>query len=254
MKRNWIYKPFNPVSVVLASFFVALLTVSTLLVRPLDLSMRKGIYTAVCLVTFVCFFIYKRDLSRDKEYDRIVGNMGGFNWWGELPLQLCNINMMIMPIGVWLDHRGLMGFAFFAGTLGASIALSMPANGFSGYSIFLPRMVGYLFNHYMIVMEAIALVTFGFYSPEFSDIPVIMISFFLISCGIYLINLQLRKTGLHPHANYFYINETEGNPVMELFYKFIPVPFWYALPCLLVLLVYMLVIIGGFSLFRSILR
>ena len=52
-------------------------------------------------------------------------------------------------------------------------------------------------------------------------------------------NMLLRLTGLHPKANYFLTVETEGNPVMELFHSWLPLPFVYVLPCTGILGAYM---------------
>ncbi|MBQ9062794.1 MAG: hypothetical protein IJ121_08260 [Eubacterium sp.] len=60
--------------------------------------------------------------------------------------------------------------------------------------------------------------------------------------------LLLRWSGLHPRANYMFSVETEGNPLLDLFYGWIPVPFLYLIPCTGILGVYMLLITIPFEL------
>ena len=173
--------------------------------------------------------------------------MGGFNWWGELPLHLCNINMILIPIAVLRRSRPLMCFCFFVAPLGALMALLMPGNGFDGYSLLLPRMLGYYGTHFMIVIEGLAIVCFGLYRPKFRDLPRTVLAALLITLVIFGINMLLRWSGLHPKANYFFSVETEGNFLLEIFYKWIPVPFLYLMPAVLILTPYMALITAPFA-------
>ena len=140
-----------------------------------------------------------------------------------------------------------MSFAFFVGPLGALMALVMPGTGFDGYSILLPRMLGYYGTHFMVIIEALALAVFGLYRPRFRDLPGTIAALVLISLAVFGFNMLLRTTGLHPKANYFFSVETEGNPILDLFYSRIPYPWLYELPSILILLPYMLLITAGFA-------
>lgn len=243
----WIMRPFNTLFIVVFAVFLALLVLASLLLRGKSDRAKRTVLVTACLVTFVGFFVYKYFISIDTDYDLITANMGGFNWWGELPLQLCNINMILIPIAVLKKSRPLMCFCFFLGPLGALMALLMPGNGFNGYSLLLPRMLGYYGTHFMIVIEGLALAVFGLYRPKFSDLPRAVLAAFLISLLIFTINLIMRYTGVHPNANYFYSVETEGNQILELFHKWIPVPYLYLLPAILILLPYMLIVTTPFA-------
>jgi uncharacterized membrane protein YwaF len=244
----WIMRPFNPLFCVVFGAFLLLLIAASLLVRGKSGRIKKTVLVTACLLTLIGFFVYKYYLSLDADYDRITAGMGGFNWWGELPLQLCNINMILIAVAVLLDSRPLMSFCFFLGPLGAMMALVMPGNGFEGYSLLLPRMLGYYGTHFMIVIEALALATFGLYRPKFRDLPKTFLTIFLVALAVFCINMLLRVTGLHPKANYFYSVETEGNFLLDLFHKWIPVPFLYLLPSFVILGVYACPIILGFTL------
>ena len=112
---DWTLRPFNAVFFGTAAVFLLLLIVSSLILRGRSEKTRKTVLVAACLVTFVGFFLYKYALSLDAEYDRLITDMDGFNWWGELPLHLCNVNMILIPIAVLTDCKPLKGFCFFVG-------------------------------------------------------------------------------------------------------------------------------------------
>ena len=236
---HWIMKPFNPLFIAVFAAFILALAAASFLLRRKSEKTRRTVLIAACAVTFVGFFFYKYALSLDAEYNVITANMGGFNWWGELPLQLCNISMILIPVAVMKKSRPLMCFGFFIEPLGALMALIMPGNGFDGYSLLLPRMLGYYGTHFMIVIEGWALVSFGLFKPRYSDIPKAALTIFILALAIFGVNMLLRQSGLHPKANYFFSVETEGNFVLELFYSWIPVPFLYLIPSIGILAVYM---------------
>ena len=246
----WILRPFNGIYLCVAAFFFLLLTCGSLVLRKKSEDTRRKTLVVVCLLTLIGYFIYKHCLSLDPEYDVAYASMGGFTWWGELPLHLCNINMILIPTAVLTKKRPLMSFCFFVGSLGALLGLLMPGLGFSGYPIWLPRMIGYFGTHFMILIESLSLVTLGLYRPEFKDLPKTVLTLFCISVVIFLIDLLLRTTGLNPRANYFFLMETEGNGLLELLYRFIPVPFLYLAPGLLIISAYIALVTGGFVFFE----
>ena len=139
-------------------------------------------------------------------------------------------------------HWPLSCICFFVGPLGALMALIMPGIGFNGYSLLLPRLLGYYGTHFMVLIEGLALVTFGLFKPRLHDLPRAVLITFVIGFAVFLFNVFLRRTGLHPKANYFFTMETEGNFVLEIFYKWIPYPFLYLLPSIVILATYMVII------------
>ncbi len=243
----WIVRPFNAVFCLAFGLFLLLLVLVSLILKGKPEKTKQAVLITVCVITVIGFFIYKYCLSLDREFDAITSVMGGFNWWGELPLQLCNINMILIPIAVLKKRRPLMSFCFFLGPLGAMMALAMPGNGFDGYSLLLPRMLGYYGTHFMIVIEGLALATFGLFRPRYRDLPWTVLSALLITLAIFLFNMFLRWTELHPKANYFFSVETEGNFLLELFYSWIPVTGLYLLPAAFILAVYILLVTTPFE-------
>ena len=243
----WILRPFNTLFILVFAFFILLLVAASMLLRGKSERTKSRVLIGACIVTLIGFIAYKFFLGRDADYNVITAPMGGFNWWGEFPLQLCNINMILIPIAVARKSRPLMAFAFFLGPLGALMALVMPGNGFNGYSLLLPRMLGYFGTHFMIVIEGLAIVTFGLYRPAFRDMPKTILTALVITFCIFLVNVLLRWSGLHPKANYFFAMETEGNFLLEIFHGWIPFPFLYLLPSVVILAVYMGLITAGFA-------
>ena len=245
----WVIRPFNGVFCAVFAVFILVLIVASLIVRNKSEKTKKAVIVTACVLTLIGFFVYKFYLSLDPEFDRLTQSMGGFNWWGELPLQLCNINMLLIPVAVLTGKKPLLFFCFFVGPLAALMAVVMPGMGFDGFSLLLPRMIGYYGTHFAIIIEALAIVTFGLYRPRFRDLPGTCLTLFFVSLGTFLINMILRWTGLHPKANYFFSVETEGNFLLEIFHNWIPVPFLYLMPCIVILLVYMAIITLCFTIF-----
>ena len=239
---GWIMEPFNGLFLATLGAFLLLLVLASLLLRGKSEGAKAAVLVIACVLTTIGFVFYKAFLAKDAAYNEITANMGGFNWWGELPLQLCNINMLLIPVAVLKKSRPLMSFCFFVGPLGALMALIMPANGFDGYSLLLPRMLGYYGTHFMILVEGLALAAFGLYRPRFRDLPGTLLTILLIALVIFIFNLILRWSGLHPKANYFYSVETEGNFLLEMFHKWLPYPFLYLIPSFGILLPYMLLV------------
>ena len=239
-------RPFNALFCASYAAFILILVIASVLLRKKSEKTKRFVLAAAGFITLVCFFVYKYYLSLDKEFNVLYASMGGFNWWGELPLQLCNINMILITVACLFNVKALMRFCFFVGPLCATMALAMPGIGFDGYSILLPRMLGYYGTHFAVVVECLAIVTFGLYKPKFRDLPATALSIFFIGLLIHGVNALLRFSGLHPKANYFYTFETEGNALLDIFHKWLPIPFLYLLPCIGILVVYVSLITSGF--------
>ena len=244
----WIMRPFNALFCLVFAAFILLLVIVSLLLRGKSESAKKAVLVTASVATLIGFFVYKYQLSLDAEYNELTADMGGFNWWGELPLQLCNINMLLLPAAVLRKNRGLMSFCFYLGPLGALMALAMPVNGFDGYSLLLPRMLGFYGTHFMVLIQGLALASFGLYRPRFRDLPLTALTALAVAFAVFLFDLFLRRSGLHPRANYFFAMETEGNPILELFHRLIPVPYLYLVLCLGILCPYMVLVTLPFAL------
>jgi len=191
--------PFRGLHLLLLLLTAAAVLLIFLLLRGKPEARRSRYLIGVCFFNLALFTVYKLSLSLDTAYIRAY-YPNGFNIFNELPLHLCNINLFLIPLGVWKRNRSIMGFSFFVAPLGA-------------------------------------LATLGFYRPDPRDIPRILKTFGLLAVGAHLINLLLRLT-LCPEANYFFTYGAEIG-VLKLFWRIIPAPLLYGLPAPLILAGYM---------------
>jgi len=253
MYDKLIMEPLNPVFWGLFAVFLVIFTILSIHARKREEFYRKELLAGIMFFGLAVFFVYKYCLSIDPEYSRLTAEagIGGFTWWGELPLQLCNINMILIPIAVLTGKRPLMGFCFFMGPLGAGMALLMPSAGFEAYSLLLPRMAGYFITHWLVFFGGLALCSFGIFRPKFRDIIPTAVTALALAFVIFLIDMLFRKTGLDIHSNYFFAVETEGNPILELFHSWLPYPFLYLVPCVLILVPYAVIVLLLLMLLRA---
>ena len=241
MKKNrLIFKTGNRTFWLLTGLYaISYFTVCTIGNR-FPIPVRQYILAAFCVANIILFFIYKYLMSKDQEYaDIYYANMGGFSWWYELPLHLCNINMFTCLIGALTRIPQIMGFAFFVGPIGALMAILMPDKVFNDYSFTYPRMWGYYLTHFSIIHNCFLLLGLKLYFPEYFHLLPILVFTIELSFGAFVLNVILRKSKIAPFANYFYTIDAEENKVLELFQKWIPVSYLYLIPAVAVLLIYM---------------
>ena len=93
-----IIRPFNAAYLLLLAFAAGAVVLLWALLRGRSERCRAAVLIALCAVNIIGFFVYKGFLSRDVQFLQASG-LDRFNWFNELPLQLCNINMFLIPIG-----------------------------------------------------------------------------------------------------------------------------------------------------------
>ena len=162
--------PFRGLHLLLLLLTAAAVLLIFLLLRGKPEARRSRYLIVVCLFNLALFTVYKFSLSMDAAYVRAY-YPNGFNIFNELPLHLCNINLFLIPLGVWKRNRSIMGFSFFVAPLGALMALIFPEPLFSGFSLFLPRIFGYYVTHALLVVCGLSLATLGFYRPDPQGYP-----------------------------------------------------------------------------------
>ena len=230
-----IIEAFNLVFIGLLLFFALLTFLIWYFFRDKSEKFRKHLIIYFSVFNIVFFFVYKIFLSIDREY-LAISNITSFNWWNELPLQLCNINMFIIPLSLILNKKFLMGFAFFIAPLGAFMAFLFPETAFSGYSLLLMRNIGFYFTHGFIIVLAISLCTLGFFKPSFRLIPSICATLVFLAVIMHGVNMLLRAT-VCSYTNYFYTFPVDIS-LLSLFYQLISIPLLYLLPGLVILGIY----------------
>lgn len=137
-----IIRPFNAAHLLLLALAAGAVVLLWVLLRGQPERCRSTVLIALCAANIIGFFAYKGFLSRDMQFLEVSG-LDRFNWFSELPMQLCNINMFLIPVGILTKRRSLLGFAFFVAPLAALMALVFPEAPFIGYSLWLPRMLGF---------------------------------------------------------------------------------------------------------------
>ena len=156
--------PFRGPHLLLLLLTAAAVLLIFLLLRGKPEARRSRYLIGVCFFNLALFAGYKLSLSMDAAYIRAY-YPNGFNIFNELPLHLCNINLFLIPLGVWKRNRSIMGFSFFVAPLGALMALLFPEPLFSGFSLFLPRIFGYYVTHALLVVCGLSLATLAFTAP-----------------------------------------------------------------------------------------
>ena len=113
-----IIRPFNAAHLLLLALAAGAVVLLWVLLRGQPERCRSAVLIALCAANIIGFFVYKGFLSRDMQFLQVSG-LDRFNWFSELPMQLCNINMFLIPIGILTKRRSLLGFAFFVAPLAA---------------------------------------------------------------------------------------------------------------------------------------
>ncbi len=245
--ENIMIKPGNGVFYICWLLCILSLVLIWVIFKNKSEKVKKTFITVLCSVLVVVFFVYKIFLSMDKQFLTTYDPpLERFNWFNELPLQLCNINMFLIPIGVLLNKRSILGFAFFLAPLGATMALFFPEAGFVGYPVFMPRVIGFYLTHFLIVIAGISLAILDFYRPKLKDFPGIFATLSILALVIHGVNYIFRVTGLCTISNYFFTFDDVGISILALFHRFIKIPFLYLLPSFLILGVYMGIVSLGF--------
>ncbi|MBE6764791.1 MAG: hypothetical protein E7546_02780 [Ruminococcaceae bacterium] len=243
-----IIDTFNGVYFALLALTAVITVVLSLALRNKSETVKKWTIIGICIFDILFFCVYKYGLSVDKEYLELTGQQT-MNWFSELPLHLCNINMFLIPISLLTKKRSLLGFCFTVAPLGALLALTFPSVGFGGYDIFLFRNIGFYGTHILIIISAICIATLGFFRPTFKDIPGVMLFLLVLSAAIFGVNNILIATGLCEQANYFYTMGPDGISILEMFWSIIPVKFVYlAVFGVVILGIYLLVMALFFNL------
>ncbi|HHU23521.1 MAG: YwaF family protein [Bacilli bacterium] len=232
-------RAFNGVFWILNALIVIGVIVIAKLFRDKSLTVRKKVMIWLCSILILIFFLYKIALSLDAEF-LVINRIEKFDWWSELPLQLCNINMFLIMLSVIFDKKAIMGFAFFVAPLGAFMAITFPEPAFTDSNIFLLRNLGFYLTHGLIMVAGISLCTLGFFRPKLKIVPKVMLILTFLALIMHGLNIVLRST-VSPIANYFYTFPPDIS-ILQLFYSWLPVPFLYEIFGIVILGVYALIV------------
>ena len=250
---SFIIKPFNTVFLSLLALAVLFCVFFVRISRKKSLTERRKAVIIMYSIVFVIYMLYKYALSIDAQYSalRMSNGYGAFNWFDELPLHLCNINIILVVIALLVNSKAMLGFSFFSSFLGAIAAILIPPAEFVGFSIMMPRMMGYYLTHFFVLLILPILSGLDLYKPSYSDIRPVLTAFCITTIIITGINIIFIKTGLDINCNYFYSMDPNGISVLEALYNIIPIPWVYQLPLLIIIVPYMLILTYCFNLKSS---
>lgn len=223
-----IIKPFNPV------FFAmfALCILLAYLTSRLKKETAKKVIITVNIVCFVWLLIYKNTLFLDKDYVQICidAHVELPTFWNGLPCHFCNILLVLTPFALMKGDRKLMAVATYNCFYSTALALLMPASGFSGYSLLLPRVFSFYCIHFAGQYTGFAILFSGFYEPNNKE----LFSSFYYTVGIYtlsyVVSAVLLKLKLSETVNFFYSISPRNNPVLLFFYRLLPMQYFYFIP------------------------
>ena len=154
-----------------------------------------------------------------------------------LPLHLCSINAMMLPIAVFTRNKTI-GNLLLAGSLGALVALVLNFE-MSGTELFSDSFNFYYFPHIFEFGIPVLLFKLGLVKKDVRCIG----STLTITMGIYtlvhLANVVINRLVPDAGVNYMFSMEAT-NPLTKIFYQLIPCPYWYMYLVLPIVAVYLL--------------
>ena len=228
--ENFVVHPFN------AGFFL-LLAIAACPNMLAFFILRKKSYSAkyaaaVKLYCALAIFLigYKLLLPLDAGYmQRCNEYRGGFTYLNELPLNPCNIAVLLFPVALLRKNNTLIATCFFESLAGSLLAITTPIYGFDGYPVFSIHVFGYYVSHMALLLTTVLLAVFGIYKPKLADMKKVMLTLFILACAVFLIDLGMRVTGICETANYFFLFSHDENVLLKFFYELVPVPFVFTM-------------------------
>jgi len=161
-----------------------------------------------------------------------------------LPLQLCNIAVFLIPLSIAYKKQLLMDFAFYLCLPGALAAILIPSNDYE--IVYSGITVSFYIFHGLIFFIPILMSYWKFYQPAPSIKKGINLTIMTLGLGAVMHGFNVfMNTMFSIPANYFFTMmdlSAPTNPAFALFASWIPFDYFYLLPSLLVLYVYMLVL------------
>ena len=160
-----------------------------------------------------------------------------------LPLHLCSINAMLLPFAVFTRNKTL-GNLLLVWCLGALAALvlnyDMTETPILSWDVFF-----YYFPHVVEFGIPLLLVALGLVKKDPKCIASTIGISMVIYTGVHFLNLLINRYcaahSIDYSANYMF-SMRPNNPLVELFYSWIPVTYWYMYLVLPIVVVYLLVI------------
>jgi uncharacterized membrane protein YwaF len=163
-----------------------------------------------------------------------------------LPLHLCSLAAFVLPVAVFSRSK-ILGNLLLLWSLGAVMALVVNTAQ-ANFEICSATFAFYYFPHVLEFGIPILLFALGLVKKDVKYIGttllitlcvLILVHFSNLALNSYLTAHQILDTsGVLFQANYMYTIRP-SNPVLTLFWSWIPCSFWYLMPAVLIALVYL---------------
>jgi len=216
---------FSPAWFMMFGLDIVLVIVLSLLLRKKSADFKGKVMAIVAVANCVLWVVYKFLLSRDPDFH--------FVFVMELPLHLCNLNLMLLVVAILTRKPGFLNFCFCFGVVGSLLSLLSPDPEFLNLSLLNYHRMGYWIYHHILFVQSILIVSSGFYRPHYREVPKSVIILMVMYFGMYLFNMLMRRL-THEDVNYLYTFGMPGNTIIEMLYKFLPVYPIYLVPALVV--------------------
>jgi uncharacterized membrane protein YwaF len=231
---------FGPawVGVLLALVGVGVLTHHLLRGRPLR-TRRLGLATlaAACMASSIAFHVaYLEDPTAH------------FPLWQNLPLHLCTIVSFLLLPAILLDLRRLQTLCYFPGAAAGFLAFFSAAPMYWNHPVLSAKTFFFVAHGLNFVIPAL-LGSLGIYRPTTKD-AVRSLGYTVVLALVVLPVTLLLRAVADPGANYMYVFDPEGAPILELFHDLIPVPLVYELPLLVAVLPVLLLQVAIFRVWQ----
>ncbi len=170
--------------------------------------------------------------------------------WGSpyeyLPLHLCSLTAMVLPVAVFTRSKVLSNLLLLW-SLGAIMALVVNTAQ-ANFELLSPTFFFYFFPHLLEFGIPILLFKLGLVKKDIKCIASTLLITLVVYILIHLANVSLNSylaagqilnpSGAVVQVNYMYSLRPE-NPLLALFWSWIPRPFWYMAPVFLIVLIYL---------------
>ena len=170
----------------------------------------------------------------------------------DLPLHLCSINALLLPIVVFTRNKQL-GNLLLVWCLGALAALVVN-QAQADFVVFSATFNFYFFPHVLEFGIPILLFKLKLVELDYKCIGSTLLLTILIYTGIHLCNVGLNayceanqilnSAGEVIKVNYMYSLVPE-NPLLALFYQWVPYEYWYLYLIFPIVLVYLVIVYSG---------
>ena len=176
-----------------------------------------------------------------------IANSDPMRWKYELPLFLCSIQLIAIPLAAFSKGRikgAALDFVFIFGLLGAVMGTYAAGNNYAAYPVLSIDNVASGITHAISGFASLYIAVSGMASMKKKDIP---ITFLILSCfciGAYVANVTI-------DYNYMFLMRGDGTPYEILFSLVGGNAVLYPLSVVALFLIYIVAFYGVFYLLKS---